>query len=69
MSLERNKELARAAIEIWSTGDFSRVLEIFTSDYVMHQHHNAAVGGTGDLGLKALRAFAHEFSRRPPGLP
>ena len=61
MSLERNKELARAAIEIWSTGDFSRVLEIFTSDYVMHQHHNAAVGGTGDLNLKALRAFAHEF--------
>ena len=61
MSLERNKELARAAIGIWSTGDFSRALEIFTPGYVMHQHHDAAVGGTGDLGLKALRTFAHEF--------
>ena len=48
-ALERNKALARAAIEIWSTGDFSRVLEIFTPDYVMHQHHDATVGGTGDL--------------------
>ena len=44
MSLEQIKELARAAIAIWSTGDFSRVLEIFTPDYVMHQHHDAAVG-------------------------
>ena len=42
MSLERNKELARAAIAIWSTGDFSRVLEIFAPDYVMHQHHHGA---------------------------
>jgi predicted ester cyclase len=61
MSLERNKELARAAIAIWSTGDFSRVLEIFTPDYVMHQHHHGAAGGTGGLGLKEMRAFAHEF--------
>ena len=51
MSLERNKELAGAAIAIRSPGDFSRVLEIFTPDYVMHQHHDAAVGGAGDLGL------------------
>src|SRR3954447_2235061 len=58
MSLERNKELARAAIAIWSTGDFSRVLEIFTPDYVMHQHHHGAAGG---IGLKEMRAFAHEF--------
>ena len=40
MSLERNKELARAAIAIWSTCDFSQVLEFFTADYVMHQHHD-----------------------------
>ena len=60
MSLEQNKELARAAIAIWSTGDFSRVLEIFAPDYVMHQHHDSATGGTGDLGLKAMRDFAHE---------
>lgn len=32
MSLERNKELARPAIAIWSTGDFSRALEIFAPD-------------------------------------
>ena len=54
MSLERNKELARAAIGIWSTGDFSRVLEIFTPDYVMHQHPDAAVGGAGDLGPRPI---------------
>jgi predicted ester cyclase len=61
MSLERNKELAREAIAIWSTGDLSRVLEVFAPGYVMHQHHHGAVGGTGDLDLKAMRAFAHEF--------
>ena len=59
MSLERNKELARAAIAIWSTCDFSQVLENFTADYVVHQHHDP--DGRGDLGLKAMRAFAHEF--------
>jgi predicted ester cyclase len=61
MSLERNKELARAAIAIWSTGDLSRVLEVFAPGYVMHQHHHEAAGGAGDLDLKAMRDFAHEF--------
>jgi predicted ester cyclase len=61
MSLERNKQLARAALAIWSTGDFSRVLEIFAPGYVMHQHHHRQAGGAGDLDLEALRAFAHEF--------
>ena len=61
MSLDRNKELARAAIAIWSTGDLSRVLETFAPGYVMHQHHHDAAGGTGGLDLKAMRAFAHEF--------
>jgi hypothetical protein len=36
ISLEQNKALARAAVAIWSTGDFSRVLEIFAPDYAMH---------------------------------
>ena len=61
MSLERNKELAREAIAIWSTGDLSRVLEVFAPGYVMHQHHHGAAGGAGDLDLKAMRDFAHEF--------
>ena len=57
--LEANKALARAAIGMWSSGDFSHALEIFAPDYVMHQHHHA--DGGGDLGLKAMKAFAHEF--------
>jgi predicted ester cyclase len=62
MSLERNKELAREAVAIWSTGDLSRVLEVFAPGYVMHQHHHYdAAGGPGDLDLKAMRDFAHEF--------
>ena len=62
--LEANKALARAAIAMWSSGDFSHALEIFAPDYVMHQHHHA--DGGGDLGLKAMKAFAHEFGT---GLP
>ena len=49
MPLEQNKEMVREAVAIWSTGDFSRVLEICAPDYVMHQHHDTATGGTGDL--------------------
>ena len=30
----------------------------------MHQHHHADSGG--DLGLKAMKAFAHEFRERFP---
>ena len=59
MTLERNKELARAAIGIWSTGDFARAREIFAPGYVMHQHHDP--DGSGDLGPEALVAFAAEF--------
>ena len=43
---------------------FSQALEIFAPGYVMHQHHHA--DGGGDLGLKAMKAFAHEFGT---GLP
>jgi steroid delta-isomerase-like uncharacterized protein len=59
MSLERNKELARAALGIWSTGDFARAREIFAPGYVMHQHYDP--DGSGDLGPEALVAFAAEF--------
>jgi ketosteroid isomerase-like protein len=44
MALERNKELAREAIAIWSTGDLSRVLEVFAPGYVMHPTRSALHG-------------------------
>jgi predicted ester cyclase len=59
MSTELNKTLAREAIETWSTGNYARVGEIFDPDYVMHQHHHP--DGSGDLDLKALKAFAAQF--------
>jgi hypothetical protein len=61
MSLEGNKALSRAAIDIWSTGDVDRAEEIFSTDYVMHQHHDP--DGTGDLDLAQLKAFVVEFRR------
>jgi hypothetical protein len=41
MALERNKELAREAIAIWSTGDLSRVLEVFAR--LRHAPHQVGV--------------------------
>jgi predicted ester cyclase len=64
MSLGRNKELARAAIGIWCTGEFNRAGEIFSPDYVMHQHHDP--DGSGDLGVEAMKAFAVAFRRGFP---
>lgn len=66
MSLEQNKQLARAAIDIWSTGDVDRADEIFAPGYVMHQHHDP--DGSGDLGLAQLKAFVAEFRRAFPDL-
>ena len=40
MSAEQNKELAREAIRIWSTGDFDVADEVYALDYVNHQHHD-----------------------------
>ena len=37
---EENKALAREAIRIWTTGDFDAADEIFSPDYVNHQHHH-----------------------------
>jgi hypothetical protein len=39
VSAERNNELARRAIGIWSTGDVDDADEICGPDYVNHQHH------------------------------
>jgi len=61
MSTERNKELARAAIEIWSTGDVDRADEIFAPDYVMHQHHGP--DDSSPLGVEAIKEFVREFRR------
>ena len=59
MSLEGNKELARAALDIWSTGDFAQARDIFAPSYVMHQHHDP--DGSGALDAEALVAFAARF--------
>jgi predicted ester cyclase len=60
MTLELHKALARAAIGAWGTGDFSRMDEVFAPGYRMRRHHDPD-GGTGDLDLEALKAFAAEF--------
>jgi predicted ester cyclase len=66
MSVEANKALARAAISIWTTGDESRIAEVFASDYAMHQHHDPE--GSGDLDLAAMQGFAREFRQSFPDL-
>jgi hypothetical protein len=40
VSAEQNKEPARRAIGIWSTGDVDAADEIYGPDYVNHQHHD-----------------------------
>jgi predicted ester cyclase len=64
VGIDDNKALARAGISIWSTGDFSRIADIFAPSYVMHQHHHA--DAAGDLDIKALEDFAREFRRGFP---
>ena len=62
-SAEENKRLAREGIRIWSTGDFGAADEIYSPDYVNHQHHHP--GDAEDIhGAEAMKRFAAEF-RKP----
>lgn len=60
MSVEQNKDLAREATRIWTTGDFDAADEIYAPDYVNHQHHDP--DDPRDLhGTEAMKQFAREF--------
>jgi steroid delta-isomerase-like uncharacterized protein len=65
VSAEENKRLARDAIQIWITGDFDAADEIYTPDYVNHQHHDP--DDPRDLrSVEAMKAFATEFREAFP---
>jgi predicted ester cyclase len=64
MSLEQNKELARAAIAFWTTGDREWAGEVFAAGYVMRPHQHP--GGASDLDVAAMKAPAAEFRRGFP---
>ena len=63
---EQHKDIARAAIELWSTGDLIRAERIFAPSYRMRQHHDP--DASGDLDLTALLSFVTEFRRAFPDL-
>ncbi|HUC17052.1 MAG TPA: ester cyclase [Acetobacteraceae bacterium] len=67
MSLEQNKDLARRAIALWSTGEMDSASEIFTPDYINHQPHS-----TDDAhaihGLEKWKDFIIDFRRAFPDL-
>lgn len=59
MTLEDNKQLAREAIGIWSTGDYDAAERIYAPEYVNHQH---PPDGSRDLrGPAAMKQYAREF--------
>jgi steroid delta-isomerase-like uncharacterized protein len=60
VSAEQNTALAREAIGIWSTGEVDAADEIYSSDYVNHQHHDP--NDPRDLrGIEAMKQFVREF--------
>lgn len=63
---ERNKALARAAIDMWSTGDTAGADAVFAPAYVMRQRHDP--DSASDLDLAALLAFVREFRGAFPDL-
>ena len=65
MSVERNKDLARQAIGIWTTGVFDAVDELYAPEYVNHQHHDP--DDPRDIhGAEAMKRFAREFREAFP---
>ena len=62
---EENKALVREGIRIWTTGDFDAANEIYSPDYVNHQHHHPS--DPQDLhGVEAMKEFAAEFRKAFP---
>jgi steroid delta-isomerase-like uncharacterized protein len=65
MSVERNKDLARQAIGIWTTGVFDAVDELYAPEYVNHQHHDP--DDPRDIhGAEAMKRFARKFREAFP---
>lgn len=65
MSVMDNKELARRAIGLWSSGNTDRPEEIFATDYVNHQHHHP--DNANDLrGLGPWKQFIASFHQAFP---
>jgi SnoaL-like polyketide cyclase len=61
----REQALGRESIRIRTTGDFDAADEIYTSDYVNHQHHHP--DDPRDLrGTEAMKTFATEFREAFP---
>jgi steroid delta-isomerase-like uncharacterized protein len=65
MSVERNKDLARQAVGIWTTGVFDAVDELYAPEYVNHQHHDP--DDPRDIhGAEAMKRFARKFREAFP---
>jgi predicted ester cyclase len=67
MSIETNKSLSRRAITLWSSGDTDAANEIFTPDYVNHQHLPAD-NPEAVHGLENWKKLIVEFRRGFPDL-
>jgi predicted ester cyclase len=65
VSLSHNKDLARRAIGLWTTGSKDRIEEILASGYVNHQHHDRD-GAQVIRGLDAWKKFILEFHQAFP---
>jgi steroid delta-isomerase-like uncharacterized protein len=65
MNLDHNKALVRRAVEeVWNKGDLSVVSEVYSPDFVSHQHSHP---NRGDVrGVAALVAFQREFREAFP---
>jgi predicted ester cyclase len=65
VSTEQNKDLAREAIRIRTTGDLDAADEIYAPSYVNHHHHDP--GDPRDLPrTEAMKQFAREFREAFP---
>jgi steroid delta-isomerase-like uncharacterized protein len=65
VSLSHNKDLARRAIGLWTTGSKDRIEEILAPDYVNHQHHDRDDAKV-IRGLEAWKKFILEFHQAFP---
>ena len=65
MPLEENKALARRAIdEIWSKGNLAVGPDIYSPNFLSHQHSHPDIGDV--RGLSALIEFVREFREAFP---
>lgn len=60
MSLDSNKNVAKKAIELWNTGNFKAMDDIYSPNCVFHQHHHPQ--SHQDIkGTAAWKKFLLEF--------